>query len=241
MLPKRNNSEGSTHSGSVECDSRQIIQTQPADLDRVVPLSARVQSLVFEMGPATGRPVCNPVQQQTSQVCIANTGSDSPGSRRNESIMGEPGCLRFSSNFPTQPNGLKGDGSGLSQNDPNCPRVAQHALVLGSSQPFSSGAIQAPSSKRSGDTAFQRPSSQESQQSESACLAPRALAIQEQGYSDQVATRIEAPQRHSTRAVYKSKWSIFVKWCDSNKVDFRSPSVNQIADFLLYLFKERNL
>ena len=26
-----------------------------------------------------------------------------------------------------------------------------------------------------------------------------------------------------------------------NKVDFRSPSVNQIADFLLHLFKERNL
>ena len=34
---------------------------------------------------------------------------------------------------------------------------------------------------------------------------------------------------------------MFVKWCDTNKVDFRSPSVNQIADFLLYLFKERNL
>ena len=56
-----------------------------------------------------------------------------------------------------------------------------------------------------------------------------------------MAARIEAPQRHSTRAVYKSKWAIFVKWCDSNKVDFRSPSVNQIADFLLHLFKDRNL
>ena len=39
----------------------------------------------------------------------------------------------------------------------------------------------------------------------------------------------------------KSKWAIFVKWCDSNEVDFRSPSVNQIADFLLHLFKERKL
>ena len=44
-----------------------------------------------------------------------------------------------------------------------------------------------------------------------------------------------------TRAVYKSKWAIFVKWCGSNEVDFRSPAVNQIADFLLYLFKERKL
>ena len=37
------------------------------------------------------------------------------------------------------------------------------------------------------------------------------------------------------------KWTVFLKWCDSYKVDFRSPSVSQIADFLLYLFKERKL
>ena len=41
----------------------------------------------------------------------------------------------------------------------------------------------------------------------------------------------------ASRAVYKSKWAIFIKWCDAHKVDFRSPSVSQIADFLLYLFK----
>ena len=56
-----------------------------------------------------------------------------------------------------------------------------------------------------------------------------------------MAARIEAPQRRSTRAVYKSKWAIFVKWCESNQVDFRSPSLKQVADFLLYLFKERQL
>ena len=42
-------------------------------------------------------------------------------------------------------------------------------------------------------------------------LAPRVSTIQKQGFSDEVAERIEAPQRSSTRAVYKSKWAIFVK------------------------------
>ena len=149
--------------------------------------------------------------------------------------MGESGCLRFSSSLPAQLSDLKGSGSGLSQNDPNCPRVAQHALVLGSGQPFSSDSIQAPSSTRYGDTTLQRPCSQKSQQSESTCLAPRASLIQERGFSKEVAARIEAPQRQSTRAVYKSKSN------NSNKVDFRSPSVNQIADFLLYPFRDRNL
>ena len=38
-----------------------------------------------------------------------------------------------------------------------------------------------------------------------------------------------------------SKWTIFTKWCLSNQVNFRAPPVKAIADFLLYLFQDRNL
>ena len=81
VSPMGNKPVGSTYSGSAECDSRQAVQTQSADTDRVVPLSAGVQSFVLNMSPAPCRPVCNPVQPQTSQVCITSTGSDSLGSR----------------------------------------------------------------------------------------------------------------------------------------------------------------
>ena len=118
-----------------------------------------------------------------------------------------------------QPSNFQGDGSRLSQNDSDRPRVAQHALVLGPGQSINSDSFQSSSAKGSSDTAIKGPSSQEPQQSESACLAPRASSIQEQGFCDEVAARIEAPQRSSTRAMYKSKWAIFVKWCDSNEVD----------------------
>ena len=47
--------------------------------------------------------------------------------------------------------------------------------------------------------------------------------------------------RQSRRTVYEAKWSIFVRWCETSQVDFRSPSVKQIADFLLHLFQEKNL
>ena len=43
------------------------LQAQSSDPDRVVPISAGVQSLELEMGPSAGRPICNPVQSQTSQ------------------------------------------------------------------------------------------------------------------------------------------------------------------------------
>ena len=57
LVPSKGNSpEGLTHSRSLECDSGQIVQAQTSDTDRVVPISAGVQSLVLQMGPTTSRP-----------------------------------------------------------------------------------------------------------------------------------------------------------------------------------------
>ena len=75
----------------------------------------------------------------------------------------------------------------------------------------------------------------------SPCMAPRASAIKEQGFSEAVAARIEAPQRGSTRSVYEAKWTIFTNWCLTNQVDFRAPPVKSVADFLMYLFEDRKL
>ena len=43
--------------------------------------------------------------------------------------------------------------------------------------------------------------------------------LQEEGLSVEVAERIAAPQRSSTRIIYKSKWTLFEKWCRENSVD----------------------
>ena len=72
-------------------------------------------------------------------------------------------------------------------------------------------------------------------------MAPRATAIMEQGFSEAMAARIEAPQRGSTRSVYETKWTIFTKWCVTNQVDFRAHPVKSVADFLIYLFQDRKL
>ena len=193
------------------------------------------------MGPATGGFICDPVQSQTTKVCFPGAGSNSMGSRCLESAVGSVGGLRLSPNLSDPPGGLKVAGSRLSQHDTHCPKLAKHALALGPSGSVGSDSLQASSDSRPSDSTLQRVTTQESLQPQSSCLAPRVVAIQEHGFSNKVAARIEAPQRSSTRAVYKSKWSTFLKWCHSHKVDFRAPSVNQIADFLLYLFKDRNL
>ena len=90
----------------------------------------------------------------------------------------------YASDLLAQPSNLKGDGSRLLQDDPDCSRMAQHALVLGPGYSVNSGSSQTSSRKGSCAATLQRGSTQESQQSESTCLAPRASVIQEQGFSD---------------------------------------------------------
>ena len=209
--------------------------------NQVIQTEWSLSQQVFNLLCSRGGSIYNPFQSQTSQVYVTGSGSDSLDSGCSQSFMGESGCVCLSSSIPTQPSNFQVDESRLSQNDSDRPRMAQHSLVLGPGQSIDSDPLQPTAAKGSSDTTIQRSSSQEPQQSEYTCLAPRASSIHEQGFSDEVAARIEAPQRSSTRAVYKSKWAIFVKWCDSNEVDFRSPSVNQIADFLLHLLKERKL
>ena len=231
-------SAGATLSRSLECHSRQTVQVQSSDTDQVVPVSTSFPSLVFQMGPVSDRPFCN---SQAPQVCISGSGSGSLGSGCSQSCMGKSGCVCLPSSLPPQSSGVQAHGSRLSQDDSDRPRLAKHTVVLGSSQSVESDSLQSPIEEGSVNSTFQRSPPQEPKSPKSAHLAPRVSSIQKQGFSDEVAVRIEAPQRSSTRAVYKSKWAIFVKWCESNEVDFWSPSLKQVADFLLYLFKERHL
>ena len=55
MPPHGNGPEAKTHPRLLECDSRQIVQTQTTDSDKMVPISAGVQSLVLQIGPNTAR------------------------------------------------------------------------------------------------------------------------------------------------------------------------------------------
>ena len=129
----------------------------------------------------------------------------------------------------------------MQENHSDCSGVAQHALVLGSSDHVQSDTVEPSQHAQPANTALQSDPSQESDKSKSPCMAPRATAIKGQGFSEAVAAGIEAPQRGSTRSVYEAKWTIFTKWCITNQVDFRAPPVKSVADFLMYLFEDRKL
>ena len=141
---------------------------------------------------------------------------------------------------PTAILGGKVAGLPIPKVDHYCPGVAQHDMVLGPSGDVQSDPITLSPAPQPPDSTLKSDLSQKSDKLKSPCMAPRATAIKQQGFSEAVAARIEAPQR-SARSVYEAKWPIFTKWCINHKVDFRSPPVKSVADFLLYLFQDRKL
>ena len=234
-------SEGQAHPWSSECDCRQVVSTGTSHSDGVVPASRGLQPPGSNLAPSTGGHVCNKVQSQTTPIRVPSTGSQCLGSGRSDSFLGKPGHVCFSPSIITRKSGQQTIRSPLQESDHNSPGLAQHAMVLGSSGTISPDPTVPTQPSRPSNSAIQQGSSQQPNQPKPSRMAPRAEAIKEQGFSSPVASRIEAPQRSSTRTVYEAKWSVFVRWCETSQVDFRTPSVKQIADFLLHLFQEKNL
>ena len=238
---KSGDPQSSTYSRPSQCDSRQIIQTGSDHSNRMVPQSGDFSSNMLKVAHPSSGPICHTIQQQAPSVCL--TGSRPPGldSGCSQPVLGGAGPVRLPTSGHLGQSGGEVTGLPLQQNNSDCSRVAQHALVLGPG-----GNVQPDSTMSSQHTKPSVPTiqpgpSQEPVGSESACLAPRASAIKQQGFSEAVAARIEAPQRRSTRSLYEAKWTIFTKWCLSNQVDFKAPPLKAVADFLLHLFQDRQL
>ena len=235
------NPQGTSHPRPAERDSRQAIQTWPDHSKRVVTSSRNVPSYMLPVAPASSGPVCHQVQQQTSTVCVTGPRPPGMGSGCTQPFLGGPGPIRLPTSSHLGQSGGEVTGLPLQQDNTDCPRVAQHALVLGSGGNVQSDPTVPALHTQPVVSTIQPGSSQEPVKSESSRLAPRASAIKEQGFSEAVAARIEAPQRGSTRSVFEAKWTIFTKWCLSNQVDFRAPPLKAIADFLLHLFQDKKL
>ena len=241
VQPEADGIKGKAYSGSPQCHCGQAVPARAGDTNGMVPPAGSLRPDLQKVAQTGGGPICDQIQSQTSQICVPGSGSTSLESGCSKRSLARSGCLCFSPGGSSGEGGLQVDGSRIQKSHSHCTRVAQHAMVLGSGQYVNTNSPKSAESREPIDSTLQSVSSQGPSQSEPACMAPRAFAIQQAGFSEEVATRIEAPERRSTRAIYESKWSVFVRWCEEHKVDFRSPSIKQITDFLLYLFQEKRL
>ena len=93
----------------------------------------------------------------------------------------------------------------------NSPRLARDALVLGPSAALNRDPTAAPGVDNTPQAVPQLRVPQQPAAPQPPRLVSRSGQLQEQGLSVEVAERIAAPQRSSTRTIYKSKWALFLK------------------------------
>ena len=91
------------------------------------------------------------------------------------------------------------------------PRLARDTLVLGPSAALNRDPSTTTSVNNPSQTVPPSCVPQQSTTSQPPRLVSRSGQLQEQGFSVEVAERIAAPQRSSTRTIDKSKWALFEK------------------------------
>ena len=115
------------------------------------------------------------------------------GSGCTRPVMGRSGpiCLPTSSHLGQS--GGEVAALPMQQDHSDCTMVAQHALVLGSSGNVQSDPLVSAQPAQSGVSTFQPDPAQEPFKPEPTCLARRATAIKEHGFSEAVAARVTGP------------------------------------------------
>ena len=225
------NIKSQTHSRVSECDGRPSVQVEPSPVNRMVTTSAGVLTNLSQVVHSSCRSFCHSPEPHSSTICASSPRPKCLGHRCSEhKLVGSHYLCLPSHGSPSQGN-PKSPAIQLPDHC-NSPRLARDALVLGPSAALNRDPTSASSVKNSSQTVPQLYVPQQSTASQPPRLVSRSGQLQEQGFSVEVAEKIVAPQRSTTRTIYKSKWALFEKWCRENSVDFATPSVKQVSDFL---------
>ena len=197
----------------------------------MVTASAGVQTDLPKVVHSPCRSICHSSESQTSTVRVSSPRPRCLGHRCSELKLDGSHCLCLPSNgSPSQ-----GDPKHQEMPLPDHRNSPRDSLVLGPSAALNRDPTTTSSVNNPSQTV-----PQQSTASQPPRLVSRSGQLQEQGFSVEVAETIAAPQRSSTRTIYKSKWALFEKWCRENLVDFSTPSVKHISDFFMYLYQDLN-
>ena len=178
--------------------------------------------------------ICHSFEPHTSTVYISGPRPTCLGHRCSEHKLVRSQCLCL----PSHGSPIQGDPKDLAIQLPhhsNSQKVARDVLVLEPSAALNRDCTLVTSVN---NTSQANRAHLNITTSEPPHLVPSSGQLQEQGFSVEVAERIAATQRSSTRTIYK--WALFEKWCRENSVDFTTPSVKKVSDFVNYLYQDLN-
>lgn len=200
--------------------------------------SSSLSGDLSQVGSSSYRPLCYASELQTANVCVSDSRQQSFSSGCNVFRLEGDVFLHVSSFSPPSQDFTQNQGRNL-QDHSYCSSMAKTILVSRSSSTVLCETNSASSQERSFVSIQRQESSSESFQPPSTRMVTVRESLRQDGFSDRAAKRISSSVRKSTGAIYDSKWNIFCSWCRSKEIDPLAVTVQQLAEFLVYLFEDK--
>ena len=189
-----------THPRITQRNSGRPLQEEPDPINRVVPLSTNLQTNFQTLRESPSGPIRNQPEHKTLSLCLSNSRPSGVGCGYPEHSMGKPGCVCFPSHRPAAQGCIKTSIPDLQDNSHH-PRLADKAMVLGSSGDVSGHTKTTTTQSHSAQTTTEQPIPCKPSFPQSPQVVSRSSTLKERRFTPEVAERIAAPQRISTRAI----------------------------------------
>ena len=179
-------------------------------------------------------------EHEIGNIRLPHSGGDVLESGQSCPELGRPVRVCVPSDKPDK--GLSKQGQNRKCRDrPNSASLAQPGMVSGPPRSLNRLSNISPTSAETAQADLLTPLSSASVASQPSRLEVIKGFHKERGFSEAVAQRLAISQRQSSAVVYESKWKVFGEWCHVKQIDPVKATVQQLADFLIFLFEEKKL
>ena len=236
---KQDQTHNQTHSREIQHSGRSIIQNKQTDFHRMVSQSKNCQCNFSHDQFSQHRSFCNTSQSQTSSLCVSYPRRKSSCNRCLHDELESHSRLCLSS-ISSDTECFEQNPSISMQNCPCSSSVAKQILVPRTTKSASVSTNMSSSLSRPSGTVTRKISTSKHSTSCPSRLGIIKQSIRNKKFSREVADHVSRARRASTRQVYDSRWKIFTSWASKRKINPSKATPDIIADFLIYLFKDKN-
>ena len=236
-----NDTNSPSPSRSSECVSGPSVPEGSNPQDRMEPNPDHSRQDILCLGQTIRGSVRPKEKHKIDNVRLPHSGGDVMESGQSCPELGRPVRLCVPSDKPDK--GLSKQGQNRKRRDrPDSARLAQSGVVPGPIRSRDRLSKNSPTSAETAQADLLTPLSSASVESKPSCLEVIKGFHNKRGFSEAVAQRLAISQRQSSAGVYESKWKVFGEWCQFVKqINPVKVTVQQLADFLIFLFEEKKL
>ena len=240
-LPEQQHCSQSKTCGRKNQHSRRLSESARDDSsDRMDACPFRASTSLGALAQTHDRFVCDPIQQQTTDICVPGTRSEGSGNGRSVHQLGGDVRIRV----PTLPYSEQGyqegqDRQSLPHSD--CTNVASTTLVSGAPRACSSTSTQTERRKKRPPAAKIWHTAPKPGQAVPSRLAGVRKRLRALGASRQLCDLVSKSHRSGTNAVYSSHWKRWLSFCSKQGISPSSPSELDLGNFLAHLSQDCGL